>query len=54
MSYSNHGHGFNLRSVFLDIRTPEALATVNDFLITLGRDVPDGSGRLQLLWQILL
>ncbi|KAF9477510.1 hypothetical protein BDN70DRAFT_994884 [Pholiota conissans] len=30
---------FNPRSVSLDIRTPEELAAVNDFLITLGRDV---------------
>ncbi|KAJ7446423.1 hypothetical protein B0H11DRAFT_2084700 [Mycena galericulata] len=45
MSYANHGHGFNPRSVSLDIRTPEELAAVNDFLITLGRDVSDGGGR---------
>ena len=30
---------FNPRSVSLDIRTPEELAAVNQFLITLGRDV---------------
>ncbi|EAU92749.2 transcription factor PacC [Coprinopsis cinerea okayama7 len=30
---------FNPRSVSLDIRTPEELAAVNEFLITLGRDV---------------
>ncbi|KAJ7751257.1 transcription factor PacC [Mycena maculata] len=41
MSYSHHGHNFNPRSVSLDIRTPEELAAVNDFLITLGRDVAD-------------
>ncbi|KAI0828935.1 hypothetical protein BC628DRAFT_1315893 [Trametes gibbosa] len=32
-------HSFNPRSVSFDIRTPEELAAVNDFLITLGRDV---------------
>ncbi|KAJ7070816.1 hypothetical protein C8F01DRAFT_1107959 [Mycena amicta] len=43
MSYSLHqAAGFNPRSVSLDIRTPEELAAVNDFLITLGRDVSDG------------
>ncbi|RXW22583.1 hypothetical protein EST38_g3291 [Candolleomyces aberdarensis] len=30
---------FNPRSVSLDIRTPEELAAVNEFLLTLGRDV---------------
>ncbi|KAJ7492395.1 transcription factor PacC [Mycena latifolia] len=47
MSYSHqHGaSGFNPRSVSLDIRTPEELAAVNDFLITLGRDVSDGGPR---------
>ncbi|KAF5388607.1 hypothetical protein D9757_004601 [Collybiopsis confluens] len=30
---------FNPRSVSLDIRTPEELAAVNEFLVTLGRDV---------------
>jgi hypothetical protein len=30
---------FNPRSVSLDIRTPEELAAVNQFLLTLGRDV---------------
>ncbi|KAJ7361507.1 hypothetical protein DFH08DRAFT_952061 [Mycena albidolilacea] len=45
-SYSHHGHGgFNPRSVSLDIRTPEELAAVNDFLITLGRDVADAGSR---------
>ncbi|KAJ7246291.1 hypothetical protein B0H12DRAFT_1126578 [Mycena haematopus] len=42
-SYSQHG--FNPRSVSLDIRTPEELAAVNDFLITLGRDVTDAAPR---------
>jgi len=38
---SNHHHhrSFNPRSVSLDIRTPEELAAVNSFLISLGRDV---------------
>ncbi|KAF9076053.1 hypothetical protein BDP27DRAFT_1414602 [Rhodocollybia butyracea] len=35
LSYSS----FNPRSVSLDIRTPEELAAVNEFLVTLGRDV---------------
>ncbi|KAJ8496130.1 hypothetical protein ONZ45_g12573 [Pleurotus djamor] len=34
---------FNPRSVSLDIRTPEELAAVNEFLLTLGRDVSSGS-----------
>ena len=34
----NSAH-FNPRSVSLDIRTPEELAAVNEFLLTLGRDV---------------
>ncbi|KAJ3863187.1 hypothetical protein EV359DRAFT_43616 [Lentinula novae-zelandiae] len=41
MAY-NHSHSnvpFNPRSVSLDIRTPEELAAVNEFLVTLGRDV---------------
>ncbi|KAL6307717.1 hypothetical protein BKA93DRAFT_823067 [Sparassis latifolia] len=33
---------FNPRSVSFDIRSPEELAAVNDFLITLGRDVANG------------
>ncbi|KAJ7786551.1 hypothetical protein B0H16DRAFT_1490844, partial [Mycena metata] len=47
MSYSqsHHGAGFNPRSVSLDIRTPEELAAVNDFLITLGRDVAESGPR---------
>ncbi|KAK7064031.1 hypothetical protein R3P38DRAFT_3339432 [Favolaschia claudopus] len=47
--YSHTGHtnsnNFNPRSVSLDIRTPEELAAVNDFLITLGRDVADAGPR---------
>ncbi|KAJ3571392.1 hypothetical protein NP233_g3778 [Leucocoprinus birnbaumii] len=43
IAYSQHGqvgnHNFNPRSVSLDIRTPEELAAVNEFLVTLGRDV---------------
>ncbi|KAJ7103301.1 transcription factor PacC [Mycena belliarum] len=49
VSYPHHHHhgasGFNPRSVSLDIRTPEELAAVNDFLITLGRDVSDNGPR---------
>ncbi|KAG6817730.1 hypothetical protein H0H87_004521 [Tephrocybe sp. NHM501043] len=51
LSYSrgnSHSHGhpsnFNPRSVSLDIRTPAELAAVNEFLVTLGRDV-SGGGR---------
>lgn len=40
----NYSTSFNPRSVSLDIRTPEELAAVNEFLVTLGRDV---SGRHQ-------
>lgn len=36
---SDSGSIFNPRSVSLDIRTPEELAAVNQFLLTLGRDV---------------
>ncbi|KAF8560175.1 hypothetical protein OG21DRAFT_1594118 [Imleria badia] len=32
-------YDFNPRSVSFDVRTPEELAAVNDFLVTLGRDV---------------
>lgn len=45
IAYNQHGNGnqssynFNPRSVSLDIRTPEELAAVNEFLVTLGRDV---------------
>ena len=35
-------NGFNPRSVSLDIRSPEELAAVNQFLLTLGRDVEAG------------
>ena len=42
--HDNHNGNFNPRSVSVDIRTPEELAAVNDFLLTLGRDV-SGSGR---------
>lgn len=46
IAYSQHGQAgpnFNPRSVSLDIRTPEELAAVNEFLITLGRDVTGGA-----------
>ena len=36
---------FNPRSVSLDIRTPEELAAVNEFLVTLGRDVSGANTR---------
>jgi len=36
---STHEHSFNPRSISFDIRTPEELAAVNEFLVTLGRDV---------------
>lgn len=35
--------GFNPRSVAVQIRTPEELAAVNEFLVTLGQDVSAGS-----------
>ncbi|TFK30852.1 hypothetical protein FA15DRAFT_751847 [Coprinopsis marcescibilis] len=38
VSYPSNG-SFNPRQVSLDIRTPEELAAVNEFLIALGRDV---------------
>ncbi|KJA25822.1 hypothetical protein HYPSUDRAFT_37305, partial [Hypholoma sublateritium FD-334 SS-4] len=41
----HHSPNFNPRSVSLDIRTPEELAAVNEFLITLGRDVSAVPGR---------
>lgn len=44
----NHNSAnFNPRSVSLDIRTPEELAAVNEFLVTLGRDVSGGGARHQ-------
>jgi hypothetical protein len=36
---------FNPRSVSFDIRTPQELAAVNEFLLTLGRDVAAGAHR---------
>ncbi|KAF5384876.1 hypothetical protein D9615_001339 [Tricholomella constricta] len=42
----NSASNFNPRSVSLDIRTPEELAAVNEFLVTLGRDV-SGAARSQ-------
>ncbi|KAI0347953.1 hypothetical protein BDW22DRAFT_1416325 [Trametopsis cervina] len=38
----HQGHNFNPRSVSFDIRSPEELAAVNEFLITLGRDISAG------------
>lgn len=42
-SGGNYNTSFNPRSVSLDIRTPEELAAVNEFLVTLGRDVSGGT-----------
>ncbi|RPD65145.1 hypothetical protein L227DRAFT_571576 [Lentinus tigrinus ALCF2SS1-6] len=39
-------HSFPPRSVSFDIRTPEELAAVNEFLITLGRDVSGAGAHL--------
>ena len=41
---ANYDPNFNPRSVSFDIRTPHELAAVNEFLITLGRDVTQGNG----------
>ncbi|KAF8167696.1 hypothetical protein B0H34DRAFT_26634 [Crassisporium funariophilum] len=43
----HQSNNFNPRSVSLDIRTPEELAAVNEFLVTLGRDVSGGNARQQ-------
>lgn len=37
-------NNFNPRSISFDIRSPEELAAVNEFLITLGRDVSNAPG----------
>ena len=42
--HDNHNPTFNPRSVSVDIHTPEELAAINGFLLTLGRDV-SGGGR---------
>ena len=42
-----HHPNFNPRSVSVDIRTPEELAAVNEFLIILGRDVSSGRQQQQ-------
>ncbi|EIM92255.1 uncharacterized protein STEHIDRAFT_117305 [Stereum hirsutum FP-91666 SS1] len=44
---TNSEPGFNPRSVSLDIRSPEELAAVNQFLLTLGRDVESSHSRSQ-------
>ena len=41
----NQPVNFNPRSVSLDIRTPEELAAVNEFLVALGRDVSGANVR---------
>ncbi|EJD03666.1 uncharacterized protein FOMMEDRAFT_145898 [Fomitiporia mediterranea MF3/22] len=38
-SQQSHQHSFNPRSISLDIHTPEELAAVNEFLLTLGKDI---------------
>jgi hypothetical protein len=38
-------YDFNPRSVSFDVRTPEELAAVNEFLVTLGRDVAGSAHR---------
>lgn len=43
----HHDDAFNPRSISLDIRTPEELAAVNEFLLALGRDVTGVSNRGQ-------
>ncbi|KAJ7649773.1 hypothetical protein FB45DRAFT_997050 [Roridomyces roridus] len=43
-SYRHEPTPLNPRSVSLDIRTPEELAAVQDFLTTRGRDISDTSG----------
>jgi hypothetical protein len=43
--HDNHHTTFNPRSVSVDIRTPEELAVLNEFLLTLGRDVSGSGGR---------
>lgn len=40
-----HYDEFNPRSVSFDVRTPEELAAVNEFLVTLGRDVTASNHR---------
>lgn len=42
---ANYDPNFNPRSVSFDVRTPQELAAVNEFLITLGRDVAAGNPR---------
>ncbi|KAF8641037.1 hypothetical protein AX17_000682 [Amanita inopinata Kibby_2008] len=42
---ANPSTAFNPRSVAVEIRTPEELAAVNDFLVTLGRDMSGGGSR---------
>ena len=44
---ANYDPNFNPRSVSFDVRTPQELAAVNDFLVTLGRDVTQGGASSQ-------
>ncbi|KAI5121148.1 hypothetical protein M0805_007146 [Coniferiporia weirii] len=42
-SSGSHHQPFNPRSISLDIRSPEELAAVNEFLLTLGKDITSAS-----------
>lgn len=42
---ASYNPDFNPRSVSFDVRTPQELAAVNEFLVTLGRDVAAGTPR---------
>jgi hypothetical protein len=42
---TSYNPNFNPRSVSFDVRTPQELAAVNEFLVTLGRDVAAGNPR---------
>ena len=41
----NYDANFNPRSVSFDVHTPQELAALNEFLITLGRDIQGGNPR---------
>lgn len=40
----HHEQSFNPRSISLDIRSPEELAAVNEFLLSLGKDITSAHG----------
>ncbi|KAG6333707.1 hypothetical protein ID866_5390, partial [Astraeus odoratus] len=44
---ADHYNSFNPRSISFHVRTPEELAAVNEFLVTLGRNVTDVNHRGQ-------